>query len=267
MSEVDSVGVVSVATNQYLEYWFAMAQSADQLLYKGHEVVLHVFTDRADDAREMARSLTRVKVDAVQIEPLGWPDATLLRYEVFNAHREHLNQDLLMHLDADMLLVEEVGQELEPEHWRNGIALVRHPGFRRPAFSNRVEMYARRPRIAVADLRLKLRLGAIGSWESDPRSLAYVPRELRKTYVCGGTWMGQRAQFLSLIAELASRTRTDLDAGVIAVWHDESHLNWYCSEHDTTVLSSEYCYAPGLPNLNDLHARIVAVDKGNERTR
>ena len=128
MSEVDSVGVVSVATNQYLEYWFAMAQSADQLLYKGHEVVLHVFTDRADDAREMARSLTRVKVDAVQIEPLGWPDATLLRYEVFNAHREHLNQDLLMHLDADMLLVEEVGQELEPEHWRNGIALVRHPG-------------------------------------------------------------------------------------------------------------------------------------------
>ena len=28
MSELDSVGVVSVATNQYLDYWFAMARSA-----------------------------------------------------------------------------------------------------------------------------------------------------------------------------------------------------------------------------------------------
>ena len=267
MSELDSVGVVSVATNQYLDYWFAMARSADQLLFPGHEVVLHVFTDRADDAREMAKSLTRVTVDAVQIEPLGWPDATLLRYEIFNSHRERLTQDLLMHLDADMLLVQEIGPDLDPRHWKSGIAVVRHPGFRRPYFWNRTTMYARRPRMALADLRLKIRLGAIGSWETNRKSLAFVPRKLRRTYVCGGTWMGRHQEFIALIGELARRTRADLDSGVVAVWHDESHLNWYFNHYNTSVLSSEYCFAPGFPNLADLRARIVAVDKGDERTR
>ncbi|MDO8733468.1 MAG: hypothetical protein Q7L55_13000 [Actinomycetota bacterium] len=267
MSELDSIGVVSVATNQYLDYWFDMAKSADLHLFQGHEVVLHVFTDRAKDAREMAKSLTRVKVDAVQIDALGWPEATLLRYEIFNSHQEHLREDLLLHLDADMLLVEDVGAELDPKQWNNGIALVRHPGFRRPSFWHRIALYLRKPRLAIADARLKALAGGLGGWESDHQSLAYVPRTLRKSYVCGGTWMGRHYELVSMIGELAKRTRTDLDSGVIAVWHDESHLNWYFSHHATTILGSEYCYAIGYPNITDLHARIIAVDKGNERTR
>jgi len=267
MSELPSIGVLTVATNRYLDYWLAMAQSVEQHLFPGHPIVMHVFTDRVDDAREMARTLTRVQVDPVSIEPYGWPEATLLRYEVFNAHRDQIGEDVLLHLDADMLLVDSVGPELQPDSWLNGIALVTHPGFRRPRGAGRLGVYLRRPKLVASDLRLRSVAGGLGSWESDPRCLAYVPRELRTRYVCGGTWMGRAPELLSMISELAAHTRTDLDAGRIAIWHDESHLNCFASRNATSILGSEYCYAPGFANLRDLKPRIIAVDKGNERTR
>ncbi|MDO9485520.1 MAG: hypothetical protein Q7K25_05630 [Actinomycetota bacterium] len=267
MSELPSIGIVTVATNRYLDYWFAMAQSAEQHLFPDNDVVMHVFTDRVDDAQEMSRTLTRVKVDPIAIPAYGWPEATLLRYELFDQHSHRLTEDVLVHLDADMLLVQDVGQELDPSAWVNGIALVRHPGFRRPALAKRAELYLRKPRLAAADARLKVLVGGLGSWESDPESLACVPRELRKQYVCGGTWMGRAQELLAMIHELAEHTRTDLDSGRIALWHDESHLNWFASNNPTSILGSEYCFAPGYPNLTDLRPRIVAVDKGSARTR
>ena len=85
-----SIGVVTVATNRYIDYWHEMALSADRHLFPGHPVVLHVFTDRASDARAMAGDLTNVVVNPVPIEALGWPKATLLRYEVFDSHGSDL---------------------------------------------------------------------------------------------------------------------------------------------------------------------------------
>lgn len=266
-SQIRSVGVVTVATNRYLEYWREMALSADQHLFAELDVVMHVFTDRADEAKEMSGDFRRITVNPIPIDALGWPGATLLRYSLFDQHQDALQQDLLMHLDADMQVVAEVGPELRPQDWPNGIALVRHPGYRRPRWSQRLPLYAKHPRMAARDVTLKLHSGGVGSWESREVSRAYVPRERRKTYVCGGTWMGLREPFQAMVHELAERTNADTDEGTMAIWHDESHLNWYASHHDTALLSSEYCYALGFANLADLQPRIVAVDKGSERTR
>lgn len=262
-----SVGVMTVATNRYIDYWAALAASADKDLFPENRLVLHVFTDQVARARQVALNLTRATVNIVEIEPLRWPEATLLRYEIFDAHDDELSQDVLVHLDADMLVLRATGAELTPLHWRGGIALVRHPGYRRPATPTRLAMYARNPRMAASDVRSLLRLGGIGSWETDPTSRAFVPKPDRHTYVCGGTWMGRHDSLKSMIKELAIRTRADLEEGRIAVWHDESHLNWFASRHEVTVLDSEYCYAPGYPSVSDLAPRILAVDKGNDRTR
>lgn len=262
-----SIGVMTVATNRYIDYWAAMAVSADAHLFPGHRLVMHVFTDQVERAREAAETLTRAEVNIVEIDPLGWPEATLLRYEVFDSHRSALAEEVLVHLDADMVVARDTGAELTPIQWRGGIALVRHPGYRRPPMRTRLALYARNPRWAAADARSFQSMGAIGSWETDPTCRAYVPKSERRTYICGGTWMGRSDALLPLIHELAIRTRADLEEGRIAVWHDESHLNWFASRYDVTILGSEYCYAPGFPNLADLDPVIIAVDKGDERTR
>ena len=262
-----SVGVVTVATNLYLDYWLDMALSAERHLFLGHEVVMHVFTDRVADVTAMKSHFSRVTVNAVKIDKLLWPEATLLRYEIFDAHREFLQQDLLMHLDADMLLVQNVGPELQPLNWPEGTALVQHPGYRRPRGGSLLAFYGKSPGKLIHDLVTIGRFGALGSWETNPSSRAFVPRRQRKDYVCGGTWMGLREPFLFMVHELAERVRKDLNEGTIATWHDESHLNWSATQNRTALLGSMYCYAPNFPNLADLQPRIIAVDKGDERTR
>lgn len=262
-----SIGVMTVATNRYIEYWAQMAASADRHLFPDHRLVLHVFTDQAARAQQIAATLQRAAVDVVEIEPLGWPEATLLRYEIFDSHSDFLSEDILIHLDADMRVESNLGVELGSSHWREGIALVCHPGYRRPTGRALLLLYLQHPRRAASDARSILCLGGLGSWETDPASRAFVPKSMRRKYVCGGTWMGKRGPLLDMIHELAGRTREDLNEDQIAKWHDESHLNWFASRSAVTYLDSQYCYAPGFDNLFDLVPIIVAVDKGDERTR
>ncbi|MDD2857600.1 MAG: hypothetical protein PHU75_02900 [Candidatus Nanopelagicales bacterium] len=266
-SAIRTVGVVTVATNRYLDYWREMAATADEHLFPGHEVVMHVFTDRVDEALAMAGGFSRIRVNAIEVEALGWPDATLLRYSLIDRHAEHLQQDLLVHLDADMQVVADVGPELDPAHWPGGIALVRHPGYWRPHWPQRSALYMKKPRMAARDAVSMVQHGSVGMWERHQASRAFVPRSRRRTYVCGGTWMGLREPFCAMVHELATRTDADTQDQIMAIWHDESHLNWYASHHRTAFLGTEYCYALGFPNLAGMQARIVAVDKGDDRTR
>lgn len=265
--DIGSVGVVTVATNRYLDYWREMAMSAEDHLFVDRAVVMHVFTDRAADVKTMKNDFHRVTINPIAIDPLGWPGATLERYALIDQYSAYLQQDLLVHLDADMRIVVDVGGELDPGDWPGGIALVEHPGYRRPRWSQRVPLYVRRPRLLARDVLSQVRSGAVGMWEQRPESRAYVPRAGRRTYVCGGTWMGLREPFLAMAHELAERTEADKRDAITAVWHDESHLNWYASRYPSAVLASEYCYAPGFANLAGLAPRIIAVDKGDDRTR
>lgn len=267
MTDVGSVGVVSLATNRYVHHWRRMAQTADVNLFPGRDVVLHVFTDQVDTVREFARDLGRVRVDAISIGDLTWPDAPLQKFRVIAEAAARLDEPLLMHLDADMLIVAPVGDELHPDEWTDGVALVRHPGYRRPSGAQRLRLYARHPGVAARDIYRTARVGAIGTWEESRASQAFVPRDLRKTYVCGATWLGQSDRFLALCRVLAARTDVDADHGQIATWHDESHLNWFAATHPVTILDSDYCYVEGLPSLADIEPRIVAVEKNDDRTR
>lgn len=261
------VAILTVATNLYFDYWKQMVQSAEQYLAPGSKLTFYVFTDQSDEARKFGDTLLRSKIVPVVTPSLGWPEATLLRYELFRDSWDQVQGEVVIHLDADMLFVSETTLNPGPTEWKGGIALVRHPGYRRPRLSKRPKFYLGAPQVLVWDLKRWLRLGGLGDWEVSQNSLAYVPRKQRHTYVCGGTWMGLREPLGVMIGELATRTRSDLQRGVVAIWHDESHLNWFASTHNHELLDSEKCYVEGYPNLNDLIPEIMCVDKGSNKTR
>ena len=262
-----ALGIVTVATNRYLQYWQKMADSADRFLAPGSRLSFYVFTDQPNEARRFGEGLARSKVIPVSIPNFGWPEATLLRYEIFRESWHRVQENVVIHLDADMFVSKATYLDPPPSNWPNGLAFVRHPGFRRPPFRSGLRLYVRSPRYLKGDLTSWLRHGALGSWETNPRSKAYVPKGQRSVYVCGGVWMGLRDPLGQLINTLADRTNEDRGEGVTAVWHDESHLNWYASLHGHHVFDSEKCFAPGYQNLMDLQPEVVAVDKGLNRTR
>ena len=263
----NGVAILTVATNQYFDYWQVMALSADRFFMPDVPLTFYVFTDQPSAALQTGDSLTRSRVVPVEIDALGWPDATLLRYELFADSWDLLTEDCVVHLDADMKVTQAVVFDTDPYDWENGLALVRHPGYRRPSLLQRIGLYMRYPKILKGDIEMLLRFGGLGAWETSSDSLAYVPRSRRRTYVCGGTWMGLREPMKEMIEVLASRTRKDLTNGIVAKWHDESHLNWYASHYSHHQFDSSKCYAPGYPQLRDLTPEIIAVDKGENRVR
>jgi hypothetical protein len=221
---------------------------------------MHVFTDQVEELQKFRNVVKNLKVEVHQIPRYEWPEATLYRYRIFDAHRDKIKQELLIHLDADMIVQKWFFEKI-PQNLMNGVALVHHPGFFRPKKYQLLKFYFRNPKKFWRDLLVRAREGGLGSWETKRKSRAYVPRNLRKVYVCGGTWLGTKESFLSLVKELAHTEKLETSEQRIPRWHDESFLNEWSSRNRTTILEPSFCFDPTYPQLAQLEEYIRAVDK------
>lgn len=258
-----------VATNTYLERWKDTVLSLEKASLQNVLTCVHLFTNRPAEALTWSHEkLSHVKVRVYPIDAWGWPEATLLRYEFFQAELHQIYEPVLMYLDSDMEVRSDFSKLLEPEEWIHGLAFVKHPGYTLPHGVAFLRYLLMRPRKMIGyALGLIGNGGTSGSWETRPDSKAYVPRRMRKTYVHGAVWFGKNEDFKKLCRILAIRTREDLNIGVIAVWHDESHLNWYLANQGGTVLDNRFSGVDGYRNLSHLEACIVTVSKGVDEGR
>jgi hypothetical protein len=97
------------------------------------------------------------------------------------------------------------------------------------------------------------------TYESNPASLAYVAPHKGEFYFMGGLNGGKTVPYLELIDTLNKNVNTDLENGIIAVWHDESHLNKYLIDKNIKIMSPAYGYheAWKLP----FEKKIIIIDK------
>ena len=179
----------------------------------------------------------------------------MLRYKIYSNYAHEIDADVLCHIDADMLFLANPYKFLTPTDWKNGVALVAHPGYFRNSRSG-VSLLQR-----GKDLARFIKIGGLGAWETNGRSTAFVRRRRRNMYVCGGSWMAKKESFLSLISSLHKNTEEDLENGLIAKWHDESHLNKWASENEFTMLDPSFCYDSSYKWLTGLPEIIRAVRK------
>jgi hypothetical protein len=262
MTKKTTLGILTIATNSYVSYWKNQAASINAHLNTDLDITLHVFTDDVAAVSEYGAKLD-IRVEAHPIPSYGWPEATLYRYRVFYEHQHLMKQDLLMYLDADMLVKQGFTHNSLNYPLGSGVCLVLHPGYYRPQRVKMLMFYLRNMSLIISDLRSLLVQGGIGSWETNRHSLAYVPRHARKKYFCGGIWWGRRDDVVNLCHVLSVRVAADESKGVEAVWHDESHLNWWATQETPGFESPRFCYAEGHPQLNQLEQFVIAVDKSS----
>lgn len=220
------VGLCIMATGRYDAYAQRMIESARKHFLKNQDVTYFVFTD----------GHVQPSADVVQIfqKRLGWPYDTLMRFAVYVQHEDVLSKmDYLYALDADMLFVDEVGDEILSD-----LVGTQHPGY----------------------------VGKRGTYETNPISTACVKNHEGRIYFAGGFYGGKTQQVLTLLKTLVQKIQEDFAKKFIAVWHDESHLNRYFIDHKPTlVLTPSYCYPEDwkLP----YHQRLLALNKNHSEMR
>jgi histo-blood group ABO system transferase len=220
-----NIGLLVTATGRYIEFVPPLIESAQKYFCKGHNVTYFIFTDRAFDIP--------TNTIAIYQEKLGWPYDSLMRGHIYYKHRDlFISQDYLFACDADMLFVDDVGDEILGDH----VATL-HPGFNNQP----------------------------GSYETNKMSNAFVKSGEGKHYFAGGFYGGSRDRFVEIVKTNAKNIDDDWSRGIIAVWHDESHWNRYCIDHEPSIiLSSSYCFAYGY-NLSC--PKLIALEKDHDAYR
>jgi hypothetical protein len=175
---------------------------------------------------------------------LGYPRASLMRYHAVLRHRNFIaTYSHVFLIDADMLFVARVN---EYELLCDGIVATEHPGY----------------------------VGLKGTPETNPLSRAYLnPLDVR-VYFCGGFVGGAVGPFLDMAAVIRAGIDADHTAGILARWHDESHLNRFLYDNPPAkILDPSFCYPDvtsdyyekiwrkARPN-HGIRPRILALEKG-----
>lgn len=155
---------------------------------------------------------------------MGFPEATLYRYRLFSEQFRLLsNFDQIFYTDVDMQFVAPVKED---DVYSNGITATLHPGF------------AVERRDTAGDL-----IGPNTALEYDTKSTAAVPYGIIDKYYCGGFNGGNSNAFLQMTQTLHKNIYIDAANGVIARWHDESHLQKYLWQNPPAkVLTPSFCY-------------------------
>lgn len=207
------IGVLLISTGKYHIFVQPLIDDIDKHFFVGHEIEIYLFSDREMNI-ELRKSECRINVVRVPTEHKPFPHPTLKRYEFFTNAADKITSDYLFYLDVDMGIVGDVGEEILPDESHGGLVVTHHPGFYR---------------------------GGWGSTNCNPASKAWIPEEQRKTYFAGGFNGGETKAFLAMAKELSENIADDESRGVMAEWHDETHLNAYMSTRNPKKLTPEYC--------------------------
>lgn len=232
--------IIFIGTGKYINFLPKFYENVEKYFLPNSQKTFLVFTDgKLEDSPE--------NIMPYYQEHLEWPYITLTRFEIINKARDEISKnDLLVFLDADTLVVDEV---LEQDFISDKPLF----GVWHPCHNMGMPPHNKIP----------------GAFETNPLSLAYVNVEEEKpsVYYQGCLWGGKVPTVFKMIDELQNRVNKDLEKNVIAVWHDESHINKYFIENKNLVhtLGPEYAYPEVFSEYCNFEPKIIHLAKDNSK--
>lgn len=206
------IGILYIATGRYTIFWEEFYQSAEQYFMPECEKHYFVFTDNPENIRHQGNA------HLYHQDRLGWPYDTLMRFDIFlKAESALIMMDYLYFFNANLRFIAPISFDdfTDPKLPLLGIL---HPGF----WNKKPDEF---------------------TYDRNPKSRAYIPQGAGHKYFMGGGNGGETPRFLALIRDLSARIHADLDDGIIAIWHDESHLNRYFFEHPDEIKTLPVIYS------------------------
>ena len=205
------IGILYICTGKYTVFWDGFYQSAEKFLLPELEKHYFVFTD----GKINTYGSPFVKI--IEQEQLGWPFDTLYRFNMFLKIENQLQEmDYLFFFNSNLVIVQTVGNEILPSE-QDELVVTQHPGF----FDKERKKF---------------------TYENNKKSTAYIAKNEGQVYIAGGLNGGTALNFLKLAKTLSQNIDTDYKKGIIALWHDESHINRYIIGKNVKILPPSYLY-------------------------
>ena len=210
------VGIFYICTGRYSIFWKAFYESCEKFFLPDVEKHYYVFTD-SDDIPSDVPNITKYFRS-----PQGFPLDSLLRFDMFiDIEDEASSCDYLFFFNSNMQFQRVVQpDEILPGQDDNGLVVVLHPGY-----------YDKKDSLFLP-------------YEKHRRSSAYIPYSKAEhyEYYMGGVNGGTSSAYYDLIHQCSKNIHTDMDNGVLALYHDESHLNRYVHGKKVRVLTPSFGY-------------------------
>ena len=212
MSEM-KIGILYIAIGEYNMFWDKFYLSAEKYFFPNEEKHYYVFTDAKKIEYEELFNVHRIFQ-----EDLGWPGNTLFRFHIFAKQLElYYDMDYLFFFNANLEFKKTVSREILSG---NNLIVVQHFGYRL---------------LSPKDY----------PYDRNPNSRAYIPFGKGNHYVCGGMNGAKTNIYISMILNLQKAIEDDYERGIVARWHDESHINKYILSHPYIMLHPGYVHPQG----------------------
>lgn len=224
---MSKIGILCIATGNYKSLVQKMIDGVEKYFLVNHEREIYLFTD---EEREYKSEL---KIIQTIIPGYKWPDATMLRYQIFTSKTYEC--DYLVYSDIDMGFVAPIGDE-----FLGDIIAVRHPGF----FTQ-----------------------PCNSWEKNKDSKCYIPIYNRIKYFCGGIQGGRTHVYYIAMELMKCWIKSDNENGIIPIYHDETAWNAFLSmcnlfkEHDCSYCMPEAMFKRKRWGIENIEPKILALEK------
>lgn len=224
------VAILYICTGKYVIFWEEFYKSFSSHFLPGYEKHFFVFTDSNDLYLKNSPN-----VHLIYQAKLGWPYDTLFRFRMFYSIDDQLSDfDYIFFFNANMLCLQDIDDSILPGE-EEQFLVVKHPGF----FNKDRSLF---------------------TYETNPLSLAYIPDDKGEYYFMGGFNGGIGKHYRELIKSLKENIDSDLKQNqLIAIWHDESHLNKYMVDKTPKILSPAYGYPEGFEM--PFEKKIIILDK------
>ncbi len=197
------IAILYVCTGKYDVFWDEFYSSSEENFYPDVEKTYFIFTD----CKRMLE-LKEKNVQAFCQARSGWPYDTLLRFNWFCTIQDKLEEyDACYFINANGKFLKKVTPELIP-----------FPSDEEPMI------------LSVHINNYEDTEGKKFAPERNPMSTAYIPEGAYCRAHSGGFFGGRTKEFLEMCRKLRDRIAKDLQNGIIAIWHDQSHLIKYATE-------------------------------------
>ena len=231
------IAIIFIGLGKYDIFWPQFFESFSNNFCSECNLSFHVFT-----SNEIVNKNQYLNSKFYSNDFLGWPFSTLYRYHIIlRAEADLKTSDYIVFFNANAVCVSKVSfEEFFGDPSSDCLVAGHHPGY-----------YGLQP----------------GSFPLETRKESSAYFSNADFYFQGCINGGSSKYFLEVCKELSCNIDSDLNSGIVALWHDESHWNSLINRLlrsgniYLSLLKPDFLFPDNYRNVATIDPKIVMLDK------